>query len=98
MAGYGPFSVAQIGIECMTLYLLPFINPSKETMRHADRLSTVGANTRFAPTGRTIAGSMIYFLGRRTTDSGMSRGGVDIGIDRSAGTSCPVVGHINCDG
>src|SRR6476469_7418117 len=65
----------------------------KIRVRHADCLSTVGANTRFAPTTVTaIDASMIYFLGRRTTDSGTSRGGVDIGIDRCAGTSCPVVG------
>jgi hypothetical protein len=33
------------------MHLLPFINPSKETMRHADRLSTVGANTRLLVIG-----------------------------------------------
>jgi hypothetical protein len=51
-------------------------------------LQTIGANTRFAPIVMAIAGSLIYFLGTRATDSGMSRGGVDIRIDRCAGTGC----------
>lgn len=79
------------------MHLLP-TEISRATTRRVEHrygvtaLQTIGANTRFASIVLAIAGRRIYSLGTRATDSGMSRGGVAIGIDRSAGMSCPVAG------